>query len=691
MRKILFAIIVWVCLPVRGNEALTSLLERISPGLSQRIKVELTADSVDYFEIGAENGMLKVSGNSVVNVATGVHNYLKKYCGVHVSWNNLRPEIPSVLPLPEKTERFSTPLKNRYYLNYCTHSYSMAFWDWERWENEIDWMALHGVNMPLAITGMEAVWERTMKRMGYDDEQVKEFIAGGAFKAWWLMNNLEGWGGKVSREYIDGQMNLQKRILKRMRELGMEPVLAGYSGMVPHDADSVCGLKIADSGKWLGYTRPAFLQPTDERFDEIAGIYYEELNGLYGRAKYYSMDPFHEGGNTAGVNLAEAARKIYGAMQKCAPGSVWVLQGWQENPRSEILDALPKGSLAVLDLQAENEPMWEKREGGFRGHDRLHCMLLNFGGNVGLYGKTDALLSGFARARRGEGMIGTGMTMEGIENNPVMFELFCDLPWKEITDKDAWVEEYVKARYGGVRSEKAIEAWRLLMRSVYNSPADSMQQGTTESVFCARPSDNPRNVSAWANAKRYYDAEDVIRAAEMLGGAERELGANRNFRYDYSDVRRQANAEEGRRIADRLADAKSREEYAALADSFMALMARQDSLLSEQEGFRLEEWLNGAERSATTDYDREREIMNALRQITTWGLREASENGRLHDYAHREWGGLIKDFYMPRWRKWFDERLRLWDSGRMPEIDFYAYESELIGKIASARLNKRAD
>jgi len=32
-------------------------------------------------------------------------------------------------------------------------SYSMTFWDWERWEAEIDWMALQGINLPLAFSG----------------------------------------------------------------------------------------------------------------------------------------------------------------------------------------------------------------------------------------------------------------------------------------------------------------------------------------------------------------------------------------------------------------------------------------------------------------------------------------------------------------------------------------------------------
>lgn len=48
----------------------------------------------------------------------------------------------------------------RYYQNVCTHSYSFVWWDWARWEQEIDWMALNGINLALAWSGQEAIWQR---------------------------------------------------------------------------------------------------------------------------------------------------------------------------------------------------------------------------------------------------------------------------------------------------------------------------------------------------------------------------------------------------------------------------------------------------------------------------------------------------------------------------------------------------
>ena len=41
----------------------------------------------------------------------------------------------------------------------------------------------------------------------------------------WGMNNLEGWGGKNPDWWYERQEQLARKILARMRELGIEPVL----------------------------------------------------------------------------------------------------------------------------------------------------------------------------------------------------------------------------------------------------------------------------------------------------------------------------------------------------------------------------------------------------------------------------------------------------------------------------------
>ena len=40
---------------------------------------------------------------------------------------------------------------------------------------------------------------------------------------------------------------------------------------------------------------------------------------------------------------------------------------------------------------------------------------------------------------------------------------------------------------------------------------------------------------------------------------------------------------------------------------------------------------------------------NARNQITLWGPR-----GEINDYAKKEWGGLVRSYYKPRYELWFD-------------------------------------
>lgn len=665
---------------------ITGLLERIDKGASRKFVIERLKGEKDFFELDQKGNKVVVRGNNYVSIATGINWYLKYYAGINLSWNGMQADLPEVLPPVLKKERHETDLKLRYDFNYCTFSYSMAFWDWKRWEQEIDWMALHGINLPLAMVGTDVVWKNVMEELGYTREEINAFIAGPGFQAWWLMNNLEGWGGPNPDSWYERQEELQKRILKRMREYGIEPVLPGYSGMVPHNAKDRLGLNVADPGRWNGYPRPAFLQPTDPQFERIAALYYREMTRLYGKASYYSMDPFHEGGNTSGVDLEAAGKAIWKAMKQANPRAAWVVQAWGANPRPQMIRTLPAGDMVVLDLFSESRPQWGDpasswyRKEGFGQHDWLFCMLLNYGGNVGLHGKMAHLIEEFYKAKDssfGKTLKGVGMTMEGIENNPVMYELLCELPWREQRfSKDEWLEGYLKARYGKSDSQVS-QAWMLLSNTIYNCPAASTQQGTHESILCARPSWKAYQVSSWSEMSDYYDPADVIRAAGMMVDAAERFRGNNNFEYDLVDIVRQAVAEKGRLMYRVLVDAYKagdRELFKLSSDRFLRLILMQDRLLATRPEFKVGRWLESARNLGSTEEEKDWYEWNARVQITTWGNRVAADDGGLHDYAHREWNGLLRDFYYLRWKTWLDEQLKSFEGGQPKAIDFYALE-----------------
>ena len=683
MKRLFLLFVCLAALHTTWGTPIDNLLERIDKGASKKFKIELKNGSRDYFELDQQGQRVVVRGNTWVNIGVGINWYLKYYAGIHLTWNQMRAELPAVLPPVEQKERHETDLTLRYDFNYCTFSYSMAFWDWERWQQEIDWMCLHGVNMPLAIVGEECVWRQMLLKLGYTEDEIGRFIAGPAFLAWWEMNNLEGWGGPLPLSWYARQEKLQKQILKRMRELDMHPVLPGYCGMVPHDAKERLGLNVSDAGLWNGFQRPANLLPTDARFQEIATLYYDELTRLFGKADYYSMDPFHESKDDASIDYAKAGEVLMAAMKRVNPKAVWVIQGWTENPRPEMVDPMKTGDLLVLDLFSECRPMFGapsiwKREEGYKQHQWLFCMLENFGANIGLHGRMDQLLENFYNAGstpNGRNIKGIGFTMEGSENNPVMFELMSELPWRpQRFTKEEWVQQYVKARYGADISALQ-QAWALLAKTIYNCPAGNNQQGPHESIFCGRPSLNNFQASSWSKMKNYYSPASTLKAARLFLDGVKQLEKdgkrpNANTIYDLVDITRQAMADQARvQYQHVIADYKAFdiEAFRQSSERFLTMLLLQDELLGTRPEFRLGHWTEAALRCGTTDEERRLYEWNARVQITTWGNRYCADTGGLRDYAHKEWQGLLRDFYFVRWKTYFDALLAQMEAQTKPQ------------------------
>ena len=686
-KQFLLILLACLCFPFAQlwSNPVNGLLERIDSGASKKFIIQVKKGQSDFFELDQKGDKVVIRGNNYVNIATGLNWYLKYYAGIHLSWNGMTAKLPESLPKVSTPVRKETNLALRYDFNYCTYSYTMAFWDWERWEKEIDWMALHGINLPLAVVGQECVWKNMLEKLGYSKEEINKFIAGPAFLAWWAMNNLEGWGGPNPDSWYTQQEALQKKILKRMREYGIEPVFPGYSGMVPHDANKKLGLNVTEPALWNGFTRPAFLLPTDSRFNEIASLYYKELEKLFGKANYYSMDPFHELEDAGSVDFDAAGKAVLKAMKDVNPKATWVIQGWTENPRPEMIKNLNNGDILILDLFSECRPMWGipsiwKREKGYEQHDWLFCMIENFGGNVGLHGRMDQLLNNFYLTKNNPlaaHLKGIGLTMEGSENNPVMFELMCELPWRpEKFTKEEWLKDYLFARYG-VRDEKITQAWSILADGIYNCPFGNNQQGPHESIFCGRPGLNNFQASSWSKMQNYYDPTSTEAAARLMLEVADKYKGNNNFEYDLVDIVRQSLSDRGRIVYNQtIADFKSfdKKSFAAHSQEFLNILLAQDRLLGTRSEFRVGRWIEQARNLGTTPEEKDLYEWNARVQITTWGNRVCANDGGLRDYAHKEWNGLLKDFYYKRWAAYWQTLQDVLDGKPMVELDYYAME-----------------
>lgn len=668
--------------PSVEETALRSFVDRVcGDGVSERIFIgtdsSLGDGGHDVFVISSRDGKPSVVGSGVSAATAGLGWYLNHYVHANISWNSITADLRDMaLPLPESPERRECRAEWRYFLNYCTYSYSCAFWTEDRWMKEVDWMALHGINMPLMALGTDVVWRNVLRRLCCGDGEIAEFIAGPGFQAWWMMGNIEGWGGPSPDRWFDRQERLCRKVLARMRSLGMEPVLPGYCGMLPRSFAGKPGYDASDTGLWAAFHRPAFLSPSSDRFASVAALYYAEQEKIMGQSHFYSMDPFHEGGNIEGTDIPEAYKTIQAQLRRHTPDAVWVLQGWNENPRTEALEALKHGDCIVLDLFSEARPRWRD---GYCGHDMIWCMLHNFGGRTGMHGRLSKVMDGWFDAVEAfpETMVGIGATPEGIGTNPVLYDALFELPWMDRSECSGWLDRYVLARYG--TSDKSLtRAWHKIAASALACPTG--QEGTSEPIVCARPGWGLKSVSRWSTAEIYYDVRELRDAAGLFLDARPGCSDNANYRHDLIDLVRQTLTDSTLFLLRNVETAYRSGNMTAFRsgyESFLGMIKDIDALLSTEPFFHVNGWIESArnvcdEMAAATDADRDWMEWNARTLITVWGDRLSAR--RLHDYSNREWGGMLSSFYLPRWKLFFDAVER---GDELPDEDgWYEIENE---------------
>ena len=357
--------------------------------------------------------------------------------------------------------RVTTPYRIRYFFNYCTFSYTMAWWDWAQWQRMIDWMALKGINTPLAVTGQEGVWRLVLSDLGFSKKMIGDFLVGPAYLPWGWMGNIDGLGGPLPDSWIDSHVELEQKILARERSLGMTPVLQGFTGHVPESIAQVFPeAEIHKTGDWsAGFSGTWFLDPVDPLFQRIGKRFIERQTELFGSDHLYAADSFNEidPPSDDSTFLAGMGRAVYQSMQSADTAATWVLQGWflyyqakfwQEPQARALLGAVPDDHMLVLDLWGDRHPVWRTRS-AFYGKPWIWNVLYNFGGKVSLNGDLPKIAANLgdvvASPDKGK-LAGIGMMMEGLGTNPVVPDFVMDMTWRtDVPSVDSWTREYVAA------------------------------------------------------------------------------------------------------------------------------------------------------------------------------------------------------------------------------------------------------
>jgi len=238
--------------PARG------VLNRLLPRQASQFDLDAmgSKNGRERFRISQAHGRIKIAGSTSSALLFGVNWYLKYVAHVQISPNG--DQIPARrFPLPRRTIEKETPYPYRYALNENVDGYTSPYWDWSRWEREIDVLALSGINAVLVERGTDSVLYRTFRDFGYSDSELRGWITQPAHQNWQLMGNLCCFNGPISDELLKQRASSARKIIARLRELGITPVLPGFYGIVPKGLQNKFPqAHVVPQGDWAGFERP---------------------------------------------------------------------------------------------------------------------------------------------------------------------------------------------------------------------------------------------------------------------------------------------------------------------------------------------------------------------------------------------------------------------------------------------------
>lgn len=770
--------------PSGSVDAVYDLVERILPGSRSHFRFSISpcTDNSACFTVSdvPNSADVAISASSVSEVTAGLGVYLREVCNMTFGWprgGGSNVAIPNPWPCVGQPITRKRVAPWSYIMNVCTHSYSLVWYGWKEWQAFIDWMALSGINMALAMTGQEEIQYKVFTALGLNSTDIDSWFNGPAFLTWSRGQNEYGnnIAGPLPRSWMIDQWNLQKQIVARYRSLGIVSQLPAFQGNVPVSLRKIYSdLNITQQGD------TGWMNAADPLFGKIADLWMQTLIADFGTDHWYQMDGYFNGGtapwftgpsspsqllgpshsspvssdnppcvwstavtdsylpgcdrdceafdtvdeaqqacaqdsycggitnNTAGkwelrasvqpqrsttkecsyyitnefechqmgpdpvwMQLAAAA---YSGITRTDPDAVWSFQGWaiidwstaaQASYFSGFVAAVPKGKFVIVDMSRDGSGEWSKwNNSNFFGAPFIWTTLHDFGG-------TDALKGNLSRinqipfAPAAVGTIGTGYTPEGIDQNPVYYELMSEVNFhtEPVADLVGHIITRAHRRYGLASPNAAVsEAWTLLADGVYTEDL-SVQDGTgvahipgfdlehfSPDLFTPHPN-LCRTFFAW---QQLIMASDVIPATLET------------FRYDLVNTGREVLAQLTTPLSVNFSNAISGSKLDTdvinrTASAYVQVLVDLDALVGTDSAFLVGPWIYAARSWGASSDDcgvppgsmscPDFYEWNARTQITTWNPTGAHDprvpSGPI-DYAAKHWSGLIRDYYAQR-------------------------------------------
>lgn len=653
--------------PAQEAEAVIS---RFTHGdMNVKVHIEPASDNQPGYTFHTQADTLFISATSAVAACHGFYQWAKaKGCGI-CSWSGNRFVRPADISTPSTSA--ASPFRHHQYFNVVTYGYTMPYWDTLRWNQELDWMALHGIDQPLMLLAQEAIYRQVFLSLGLTEKEIDAWEVGPAHLPWMRMGNISGnsFDGPLGKDWHQQQLTLAKYVIQRMRQLGMEPICPAFCGFVPSALADHFDVELDTTGwDWVPPScRNYRIRPDSPLFTEIGCRFIQCWEQHFGKGTYYLSDSFNEMKIPSDTALmALYGRSIYNSIRMANPDAIWTMQGWtlgyQRNEWGNgIFQALtrdiPQDKFYLLDMATDynccfwhNSFNWDFYN-AFGGQPWAWSVIPNMGGKTVFTGNLDHYANGrmqaFQSANRGR-LAGYGMAPEGLENNELIYELLCDGGYLSDTteiDIEQWLENYILCRFG-TNQHTLVQLYKNLYRSAYAHFRDHPQFGWQVRNNIIGHGVTGLDTSFYQNAEQL--SQFICQSPEFYYSLDTD--ARKLFLADYIEVAALYISGKIEYINKQISlynDAEQKNLALRKLDSLSAIMLGLDSILSLHPLHRLDRWEYDMAYAHAAPEQAHRNAKNARRLVSIWyGNHRADEP--VNDYSCRLWSGLIRDYYLPR-------------------------------------------
>ena len=611
------------------------LIRRNTPRLCDNFTLKNIEDDngFDRFEVYAEDGKVVLAGNSNLTLAMAYYRYLNEYCGVVITNGDYDISALGTAPLPKEKISFTVKQKIRARTSYEFFALEGNYWGFDRWEKEIDFMAMHGINAALQPVGFDGVIFHFLDDMGLDENECLEFSSGPAFLSRQLTGNIAGTHSVKSKEYLDRKIYIGKKIVEREKELGISPILPAVIPTVPFNVRrKYRKMEIFKAPQWYNFP-PIFFIKADNAFFNVFNLrFLKKQQELLGETKSFFYEPLYDV-NPKGFtsHVAAIGQSVSEVLNEFDPEAVCYTHLSAINA-DFFKDLSGKKFIFIKDKGDESILSGKKYITAIRG---------NFYGRTAIYGDMNNVCG--CPFSKDENSLGTAVELDTFRENP----LYCAAVLKSATadsafDSDDFTRDFAQKRY---KTDAYTDELIRLKNLCYTNDE------SVGSIICARPTTQIRHTAPYDTLERKYDYRELFAIAKSI--LENDARKVDTIRADVQSILRQSLSDFAAPVYKKATEffrEKNVGNFEQASNLFLEICEDLDRLLKTREETNFSTKYEEAHSLGENKEEKEAIDINFLMLHTIWG---PLGHTFLYDTAWAEWGGLIKDYYAQRWFMYF--------------------------------------